>query len=226
MKFCVAFYESYLYVIYFLLTIFWKVTKLGPRKIEGIRPVGSHNFAKRKRGNYVSTNPTMNFLWKIVRRKIDEDMKRHGPGHLHPKLEVRGLTCPGWESNNLGWKASTLEKRHFEQLVNSYSEHLHMSAQPVENSHDMACSSACVTWTYMNTHEFHKDVGQISLARYQQSICQLPRHQALSRRTNCVRVTTMKWLDQGHLHPKPEVPGLTCPGNELNPGIHGGRRAL
>jgi len=30
-------------------------------------------------------------------------------------------------------------------------------------------------------------------------------------------VTTMKRLDQGHLHPKLEVPGLTCP------GLHGGR---
>jgi hypothetical protein len=29
---------------------------------------------------------------------------------------------------------------------------------------------------------------------------------------------TMKRLDQGHLHPKPEVPRLTCPGRELNPG--------
>ncbi len=27
-------------------------------------------------------------------------------------------------------------KEPFEQLVNSYSEHLHMSARPVENAHD------------------------------------------------------------------------------------------
>jgi hypothetical protein len=26
-------------------------------------------------------------------------MKRHDQGHLHPKLEVPGLACPGWESN-------------------------------------------------------------------------------------------------------------------------------
>ncbi len=36
----------------------------------------------------------------------------------------------------------------------------------------------------------------------------------------------MKRLDQGHLHPKLEVPGLTCPGLELNPGLYSGRRAL
>ncbi len=27
----------------------------------------------------------------------------------------------------------------------------------------------------------------------------------------------MKRLDKGHLHPKLEVPGLTCPGRESNP---------
>jgi hypothetical protein len=36
----------------------------------------------------------------------------------------------------------------------------------------------------------------------------------------------MKRLDQGHLPPKLEIPGLTCPGRESNPGLHGGRRAL
>jgi hypothetical protein len=35
----------------------------------------------------------------------------------------------------------------------------------------------------------------------------------------------MKRLDQGHLHHKLEVPGLTYPGQESNPGPHGGRRA-
>ncbi len=38
--------------------------------------------------------------------------------------------------------------------------------------------------------------------------------------------TTMKRLDQGHLHPKLEVPRLTCPGREANLGLHGGRQAL
>ncbi len=41
--------------------------------------------------------------------------------HLHPKLEVPGLTCPGWESNPAsvvgGWEASTLEKSHSNSLL-------------------------------------------------------------------------------------------------------------
>jgi hypothetical protein len=37
---------------------------------------------------------------------------------------------------------------------------------------------------------------------------------------------TLKRLDQGHLHSKLEVPGLTCPSRKSNPGLHGGRRAL
>jgi hypothetical protein len=36
-------------------------------------------------------------------------------------------------------------KEPFEQLVNSYLEHLHMSAGPVENARDMAPPCACVT---------------------------------------------------------------------------------
>ncbi len=36
----------------------------------------------------------------------------------------------------------------------------------------------------------------------------------------------MKRLDQGHLHPKLEVPRPTCPGPESNPRLRGGRRAL
>jgi hypothetical protein len=43
-------------------------------------------------------------------------MKRLDQGHLHPKLQVPGLTCPGGESN-LQWEASTLEKEPFEQVV-------------------------------------------------------------------------------------------------------------
>ncbi len=37
---------------------------------------------------------------------------------------------------------------------------------------------------------------------------------------------TVKRLDQGHLHSKLEVLGLTCPFWESNPGLQGGRRAL
>ncbi len=36
----------------------------------------------------------------------------------------------------------------------------------------------------------------------------------------------MERLDQGHLHPKLEVPGLTCPGRASNPGLLRGRRTL
>ncbi len=55
--------------------------------------------------------------------------------HLHPKLEVPGLICPGLES----YPASVVgreysNKEPFQQLVNSYSEHLHMFARPVENA--------------------------------------------------------------------------------------------
>jgi hypothetical protein len=51
-------------------------------------------------------------------------IKRLDQGHLHPKLGPSQ------------WEASTLEKEFFKQLLNSYSEHLHMSAQPVENACD------------------------------------------------------------------------------------------
>ncbi len=37
---------------------------------------------------------------------------------------------------------------------------------------------------------------------------------SLSSRTEHVRVTTMKSLNQGHLHPKLEVPRLTCPSRD------------
>jgi hypothetical protein len=59
--------------------------------------------------------------------------KRLDQGHLHPKLEVPGLKCPSWAST-VG--AKHYRKEQFEQLVNCYSEHLHMSARPVENAHN------------------------------------------------------------------------------------------
>ncbi len=42
---------------------------------------------------------------------------------------------------------------------------------------------------------------------------------SLLNRTDHVGVTTMKRLDQDHLHPISEVQGLTCPDQELNPGL-------
>jgi hypothetical protein len=59
-------------------------------------------------------------------------MERLDQGHLHPKLEVPGLTCPC-----VGGEHSRKEPSR--QLVNSYSELLHM-----------APPSAC---GYMNIHE-------------------------------------------------------------------------
>ena len=57
-------------------------------------------------------------------------MKRLDQGHLHPKLEV-----PATDMSQPGVKPVTpLEP--FEQLVNSYLEHLHMSARPLENACD------------------------------------------------------------------------------------------
>jgi len=62
-------------------------------------------------------------------------MKRHDQGYLHPKLKVPILICPGRESNPgasaVGGKNS--RKKPFEQIVNSYSEHLNMS--PRKNLH-------------------------------------------------------------------------------------------
>jgi hypothetical protein len=39
-------------------------------------------------------------------------------------------------------------------------------------------------------------------------------------------VLSKKRIDQGHLHPKLEVPELSCPGWELKLGFHGERRAI
>jgi hypothetical protein len=66
-------------------------------------------------------------------------MKRLGQGHLLPKLEVLGLKCPDRESNPtfmVGGEQS--RKEPFEQLVNSYSEHLQMSPRQFQNYRHMA----------------------------------------------------------------------------------------
>jgi hypothetical protein len=63
-------------------------------------------------------------------------MKRLDQDHLHYKLEVPRLTSV-WNRTRafaVGGKHSS--KELFEQRVNSYSEHLHMSARPVENARD------------------------------------------------------------------------------------------
>ncbi len=66
-------------------------------------------------------------------------MERFDQGHLHPKLEVPGLAFPGRESN------PGLHGEPFEQLVNSYSEHLHSTYEPAIWRPQYMC--------YMNIHE-------------------------------------------------------------------------
>jgi hypothetical protein len=46
------------------------------------------------------------------------------------------MTRPGIEPGPPRWEANTLEKSSSKQLGNSDSEHLHMSARPVENACD------------------------------------------------------------------------------------------
>jgi hypothetical protein len=53
----------------------------------------------------------------------------------------------------------------------------------------------------MNKHELHKYVGRIAFAWDLQGI-----YLADALQICILRITTMKRLDQGHLHPKLEVP--------------------
>ncbi len=52
--------------------------------------------------------------------------ERLDQGHLHPKLEVPGLTCLSRESNPGGEHS---RKEPFKQLVNSYSENIYIGAR-------------------------------------------------------------------------------------------------
>jgi len=72
-------------------------------------------------------------------------MKRLDQGHLHPKLEVPRLTCLGKESN-VGLRGRGGEhssKTLFEQCINSYSEHIHMSPRQYLTTL-LVCSQAMV----------------------------------------------------------------------------------
>ncbi len=69
-------------------------------------------------------------------------MNRLDQGHLHPKLPKTDMSRPGIKAGPPWWK---VRKELSKQLVNSYSENLHMNAQPLENALDMAPPSACVT---------------------------------------------------------------------------------
>jgi hypothetical protein len=72
----------------------------------------------------------------LLYREKDQTMKRLDQDHPHPKLVVPGLTCPGRESNPGLHGGRRALKEPFEQLVNSYSEQLHMSARPEGNARD------------------------------------------------------------------------------------------
>jgi hypothetical protein len=97
-----------------------------------------------------------------------------------------------------------------------------MSARSVENARNMAASGH----VYMNIQEH----TWTAFGCRPNSTCrQQTRHQALA--TPLIHCQTahisagsplMKRLDQDHLHPKLEGPGLTCPHPELNPGLRGG----
>jgi hypothetical protein len=83
-------------------------------------------------------------------------MKSLNQGHLHPKLEVPRLTCPsrdGTQASAVGGIHS--RKDPFKQLVDSYSEHLHMSTQPVENARDNSLHPAfCKNLFHMPDHGY------------------------------------------------------------------------
>ncbi len=83
-------------------------------------------------------------------------MKRLDQGVLRPKLEVPRLTCLGRESS----LASTVGGKHFrkeafEELVNCYSKHLHMSTRTLENAHNNILKCA-VYFSYMYPKQHSK----------------------------------------------------------------------
>ncbi len=115
------------------------------------------------------------------------------------------------------WETSTLENSHSNILLIA-----------IWNIYIWACDRwrMLATWLpqcmcYMNIHERTWTALVCTLS----STCKASANHLLAAKTPAL-VTTMKRLDQGHLHPKLEVPGLTCPGWESKPGLQGKRRAL
>jgi len=74
--------------------------------------------------------------------------------HLHSKLEVPRL---GIEIRPPRWEVSTLAKSYWNSLLISI-RNIYIWAS------DKAPPVHVVTWTYMNTHELHYDVGWLALA--------------------------------------------------------------
>ncbi len=125
---------------------------------------------------------------------------------------------PGWKLQPTSTRRGEhFRKEPFEQLVNSYSKHLHTS--PRHGSPQCMC--------YMNIHEH----TWTALGCRPKSTCKadglMPNRWLASPRVrNHIEVTIMKRLDHGHPHPELEIPGLTCPaGNCTRASTRGGEHS-
>ncbi len=127
-------------------------------------------------------------------------MERLYQGHLHPLLEVPILIFPRWE-------ASTLVKNYLNSILIAI-QNIYMSQR--HGSPHCTC--------YMNIHEHYWPNEQTWLLTSGtcKSFC------SISGKTDHVGVTTMKWIDQGHLHPLLMVLTLTCPSRESDPSLRDG----
>ncbi len=147
--------------------------------------------------------------------------QRLDQSHLYPNLEVPGLThvmARNWTLASRVWSKHS-RKESSRQLVNGYSEHLHMSPWHGSPPHQCMC--------YMNIHEH----TWTALAYRPHRTCKadglLPSKCLASPHvSNHVGVTTIARLDQSHVYPNLEVPGLIYSGRESNPGLPHGKRAL
>ncbi len=157
--------------------------------------------------------------WQIKQCSIWYNMKRFDQGHLYSKLEVPRLTCPGEHSR----------KETFEQLLYYIWACDHGECSQHGSPQCMCYVNTEHTWTHLNALGCRPNIASKASARHlpaakTSGTCKS--EYSLSSRTDHVGVTTMKSIDQGHLRPIPELPKLTCPSWELNPGLHGVRRAL
>ncbi len=165
-------------------------------------------------------------------------MERLDQCHLHPKLEVAVQTFPNWESNPGLCYASTLEKSFTNCLIITIWN-IYIWALDQWRMLETWLPPVHVIWTYMNIHEH----TWTALGCRRNSTCKAPAKHLAAAKTSALAtcnlqhihcqtgqimlgVNTMKRLDQGHIHPKLEGPGLTCPSLESNPGLHDARRAL
>ncbi len=92
-------------------------------------------------------------------------------------------------------------------LVDGYSEHLHMSPRH-------GCPCACVTCMNIHEHTWTALVCRRN-STYKAVACCLADSLQVPCVSNHIWVTTKERLDQSHLYPNLEVPGLTCPGREM-----------